>query len=649
MVMCNSKYEKIMKKIFLSIMAVSALFACQKEIPVETPQTEAVTFKAYVDGADTKTVLDGDALKTKWSGEEWIQIVGSKAYWFGSENVTVPSLTTTFTYNGGNGEYTETGAVMAVYPAGSTPYAADLETKTVGVLNIPSKQYPKAGTFDPNAAVAVAYTENSTLSFKNAVALLKFTMGAENITAACIYANDGGDISGTFSAAMTTGIPVLTGVAEGEGNKVSQWVDFYPGEGTAFVKGSVYYVAIAPTTFPNGFTVSLNGKDVKKYESSATFNRNVIYDMGTIGTDADSGDPIAPWSVVGTFNGWDKTADPMTLENGLYVYRGISDLNFTAQDDAEDKSSSTGFQFIQDGTAWRGGYGDTETPGKLSVNSWSWYWNDGGKNIYVEGASATDKFDVYLNPETDKFVIVPAGAAMPEDDPAVESDDVWGVIGDCVGSAWANDIEMEKSGDMFVARDVEFAEEGEFKIRANKTWENNDAKNIGVSKAGKVKAGYYYAVIAGGGSGNMTVEAGTYDIWFDLAGMKVYVMAPDADPSTAAEGEVEIPEVEVEIPDQNTTVPFIFILDNDNHKQWWGEVAYLYVWDASGNNIKGDWPGTAMAYDASTFTFTGGIPKEYVGKELNFIVHNGNGWQTQDSKMTVKNENKYGANSLQWK
>ena len=474
--MCNSKYEKIMKKIFLSIMAVSALFACQKEIPVETPQTEAVTFKAYVDGADTKTVLDGDALKTKWSGEEWIQIVGSKAYWFGSENVTVPSLSTTFTYNGGNGEYTETGAVMAVYPAGSTPYAADLETKTVGVLNIPSKQYPKAGTFDPNAAVAVAYTENSTLSFKNAVALLKFTMGAENITAACIYANDGGDISGTFSAAMTTGVPVLTGVAEGEGNGVSQWVDFHPGEGTAFVKGSVYYVAIAPTTFPNGFTVSLNGKDVKKYESSATFSRNVIYDMGTIGTDADSGDPIAPWTVVGTFNDWKMYDDPMTLDGDIYVYRGISGLNFTAQDDAEDKSSSTGFQFIQDGTAWRGGYGDTETPGKLSVNSWSWYWNDGGKNIYVEGASATDKFDVYLNPETEKFVIVPAGAAMPEDTPEPTTPEPgtysWGLVGEHQGWDITSPTLMEKiAEDVYAVKNISLVSSGfKFAMTGLENW-----------------------------------------------------------------------------------------------------------------------------------------------------------------------------------
>lgn len=642
--MCNSKNEMIMKKIIFSIMAVAALFACQKETaPVDDNAAEKVSFTAYVDGADTKTVLDGEAFKTMWSGEEWIQIVGSQAYWFGTENISTPSLSATFTYNGNNGEYVEDGAVMAVYPAGGTPYTADIANKTIGVLTVPSKQYPKAGTFDQNAAVAVAYAENSTLSFKNAVALLKFTVGAENITAACVYANDGGDISGTFSADMTTGVPVLSGVTEGEGNGVSQWVDFYPGEGAAFVKGEDYYVAIAPTTFPNGFAVSLGGKEVKKYESTATFERNGIYDMGTVGSEADSGDPIVPWAVAGSFNEWSKTANPMTLENGYYVARNIKGLNYTESE--EENASATGIKFVNNGTIWRGG------EGQVTAGTWAYIWGSNDSNIYVNGATAETAYDVYLNPEEGdygKFVIVAAGAAMPEDTPVVETDDVWGVIGDCVGSAWENDIEMEKSGDMFVAYDVKFAEEGEFKIRANKTWENNDAKNIGVSKAGKVKAGYYYAVIAGGGSGNMTVAAGTYDIWFDLTGMKVYVMAPDADPSTATEGEVEIPEVEVEIPDPDTTVPFTFILDNANHKEWWGEVAYLYVWDASGNEIKGKWPGTAMVYDASAFSFTGGIPKEYVGKELNFIVHNGNGWQTKDSKMTVKNENTFGANSLQW-
>lgn len=657
MVMCNSKYEKIMKKIILSIMAVSALFACQKEIPVETPRTEAVTFKAYVDGADTKTALNEATRYSEWvSGDKITIHNGTKGFDF----VTSQS--------GASAEFSYTGndfagnKFMAVYPAGD--YTVDMAARTVNAY-IPTWQQAQKGTYHSSAALAVAYSETDAFMFRNATALLKFTVNADKVTHVIFHGNNGealtGNVKVSLGGSSIESVECLdTEFTTGEGEdqtvetKKATWVECYAyhdDENKYFVKGETYYMAVAPVELTQGATVKFKINDgeeieVRKTSRSNVISANQIINLGELKYDAPERDP---WTVAGTFNDWKMYDDPMILEGDIYVYRGISGLNFTAQDDAEDKSSSTGFQFIQDGTSWRGGYGDTDTPGKLSTNSWSWYWKDNGKNIYVEGASATDKFDVYLNPETEKFVIVTAGSAMPEDTPAVESDDVWGVIGDCVGSAWANDIEMEKSGDMFVAYDVKFAEEGEFKIRANKTWENNDAKNIGVSKAGKVKAGYYYAVIAGGGSGNMTVEAGTYDIWFDLAGMKVYVMAPDADPSTAAEGEVEIPEVEVEIPDQNTTVPFIFILDNDNHKQWWGEVAYLYVWDASGNNIKGNWPGTAMAYDASTFTFTGGIPKEYVGKELNFIVHNGNGWQTKDSKMTVKNENKYGANSLQWK
>ena len=129
---------------------------------------------------------------------------------------------------------------------------------------------------------------------------------------------------------------------------------------------------------------------------------------------------------------------------------------------------------------------------------------------------------------------------------------IWGVIGDCEGSAWGTDIIMEKSGDMFVAYDVVFKEDGTFKIRANKTWEQNDTKNIGLASTGNVKAGFYYDVIASGSSGNIKVVAGTYDIWFDLANMLVYVMAPDADPTSASKGEPEV-SIETRIIYLNTT------------------------------------------------------------------------------------------------
>ena len=32
------------------------------------------------------------------------------------------------------------------------------------------------------------------------------------------------------------------------------------------------------------------------------------------------------------------------------------------------------------------------------------------------------------------------------------------------------------------------------------------------------------------------------------------------------------------------------------------------------------------------------VPSELVGKTINFLVHNGNGWQSPDSKVTIKAE-----------
>jgi hypothetical protein len=51
----------------------------------------------------------------------------------------------------------------------------------------------------------------------------------------------------------------------------------------------------------------------------------------------------------------------------------------------------------------------------------------------------------------------------------------------------------------------------------------------------------YYTVETSGGSGNLMTEAGTYDIWFDLAGKKVYVMTPGKDISAATAGKAETP------------------------------------------------------------------------------------------------------------
>ena len=86
---------------------------------------------------------------------------------------------------------------------------------------------------------------------------------------------------------------------------------------------------------------------------------------------------------------------------------------------------------------------------------------------------------------------------------------------------------------LFVARNVEMPA-GSFKIRANGAWV--DTANYGVETAGTVAVDHVYKVITGGGSGNMTLAAGTYDIWFDLTNTKVYIMTPGKDIAEAKTG-----------------------------------------------------------------------------------------------------------------
>ena len=94
------------------------------------------------------------------------------------------------------------------------------------------------------------------------------------------------------------------------------------------------------------------------------------------------------------------------------------------------------------------------------------------------------------------------------------------------------------TADLFVVKSIEMPA-GPFKIRANGEW--NDAANYGLATAGDVVVDHVYDVITSGGSGNMNLAAGTYDIYFDLAHTKVYIMTPGKPISEAVGSEVVTP------------------------------------------------------------------------------------------------------------
>ena len=282
-----------MKKVFYATLALGALIlaSCQKENSVNGPKVESLVFTAYIDTDapagqhETKTVLDGKT--SLWNQDHiWILNGDPKNNGWKKEYQTDATSSSTATFTESNSEVSlGEGPVVAICPkyAGDYAWWNAAEDKTVNKLWLKPVQSPVESGYDPDAHVAVAYSETRELSFSNAVSLLKFTCGSADIKEVCVYAN--GDkasgkniLSGNFSFnADPDNKNVITG---------SDVINKYVKLSGNFVNGKTYYLACLPTTFTNGFTVAVysngNKGQVKTTEKSYTLLRNKILDLGTI-------------------------------------------------------------------------------------------------------------------------------------------------------------------------------------------------------------------------------------------------------------------------------------------------------------------------------------------------------------------------------
>ena len=251
-------------------------------------------------------------------------------------------------------------------------------------------------------------------------------------------------------------------------------------------------------------------------------------DYGAAAPEPEPEQPEVPalegWGVVGEFTEWADGKDIMMTETaGLLVAKNVT------------IESGKQFKIRKDGK-WdenRGAEGDVE-PFEVTLGA-ALKVVAGGKNLTV-GASGA--YDIYFDEAKDELYVLVAGSAVPGTD-LVASE--WGVVGDINGWA-APDITMYKTATegMFAAYNVNFKADGGFKIRANGEW--NDNANYGLATSGAVEVGKSYDLICGGGSGNMSIKAGVYDIWFDLTNSKVYILEPGKTPESAEGGEVVVPD-----------------------------------------------------------------------------------------------------------
>lgn len=565
--------SRTMKKIYSFMVAAVALFAaasCNKELPQENLPTvgETVVYTASTDGADTKAVLNETTKKSEWVENDAITVHDGEKDW--TFTTAEAGANVDFTNSDGFGEYRP---VLAVYPAGT--YTVDVNDKTVNAY-IPTYQPARKGTYNEGAALAVAYSENDQFAFRNAHALIKFTIKGTNIKAVEFYGNNNEAITGNMLVSLNEDNTIKSVVGqdtvfeEGKDNEWTgkgTWVKIYSEDeanGWCFEDGATYYAAVAPADFTKGVSINYILADdtkiegAKKTENRVNLTASTILNIGELeftGTIEPEEVVVDYWAVVGSMTGNWNSEIRMTLDGDWYVAENVK---ITSSDQFKFRANGN----WDEGTPNRGAAGEAD--GVIIENNVETDAYQGGKNFSV---SAGGFYSLYINKTATKVKVVKTGDLPVESVPDQPSDwALWAQSPD-----WKQiDMVTTTVPELFVAKGVELEAYKSFLVKPAADW----STKYGCGAVNYIQSNKYINVSQEGG--DITVEAaGTYDIYFDNINKNVYLMTSGTAYTSATEqttSGVE-PEPEPE-PETGVTIylkPGVWETGGARYQAWiWG-------------------------------------------------------------------------------
>lgn len=266
-----------MKKYIQSMMAFAAIVSfasCSSEDNNTTIENESavkvMTFTATQEGDEQSTraaISTSDSKVINWEEGDQISIFdGTTNNQFTlKDGKGTPNATFT-------GEALESGSYTAVYPYQAN---ASLSGDDVTNVTIPATQTATDNSFDKNAALMMAKSDNTTLEFKNAVGYVKVTPkfacskivlqaagASEYLAGMCTLSYGEGMPSIAFTSEQSTSITLL-------------------GDITA---NTAYYIAIPAVTLSTGWSISFTDNTGNVYtrtgSNNITFKRNTIINLG---------------------------------------------------------------------------------------------------------------------------------------------------------------------------------------------------------------------------------------------------------------------------------------------------------------------------------------------------------------------------------
>ena len=262
----------------------------------------------------------------------------------------------------------------AVYPYNEN---AQLRESNVSGIELPAIQTATLGSFDPKAALMMAYTEDkSQLNFKNAVSLVKVTT---EFPCKKIVLTADVDIAGTGTLKYNEGTPSITF----ESNQ-SKTITLKPETGSDSFAAGTYYIAVPPITLTNGFSISFHASDeycvyTRRSTQSNTFKRSMIKDFGTFKKTGNE------WEWSHTSRG--KVDASQEVDMGVFNINGtVYRLIFTNANLKENGLAESEIAY-GDYFAW----GATE-PWYSSISGSNFIWKDS-----YGGGYTTNNYSKYIN------------------------------------------------------------------------------------------------------------------------------------------------------------------------------------------------------------------------------------------------------------
>ncbi len=250
----------------ISVAVIMAAFcACTAEL--ESTKEYVQLAATISDEIDSKTTAsdEGDKYSVTWTGREIVSVNGQHSQTI-DVDVENPKRAV-FTFSGVSAPY------ASVYPASACKSVSGI----TGTVYLPSEQKYVSGSFDPDAALMIGYSEaDGKLFFNHVVSYMNInvtTPDASPVTSISIKANGAERMSGEFFADFKNSA-LTSDSTDGSSVTVTAGSDGIP-------FGNSAMIAIPARTYEKGITLTIRygeGK-VKSLKSSRTFpaEAGVVY------------------------------------------------------------------------------------------------------------------------------------------------------------------------------------------------------------------------------------------------------------------------------------------------------------------------------------------------------------------------------------